>query len=197
MKKINKTQRGLWQKVVGVIAGIGALATGNGCIEKGFVTPYMGFSSPVTRPKIMMEYDNSLSYGVRGGVKTKSGIEVEAEANFYETNAEEGLLRGNLKAQELSIGAVVPVWNNEKVTLYVAPRITRHEEDEEEWFVGVPGTAKGSYNSTGYSVGIGARFKAGKGEVDARLTLTETLGEESDTAIESATNLSAGYTFSF
>jgi len=185
MKKQNKLS--FFKKAL-----IGLTALVAGCSSSGFVTPNLGINLPTATRGI--EFDNALTYGVRGGVKTKKGVEIEAGYRGHNTSYEDAIQRNELEANDLSIGVSYPVWNNGKVSVNVNGEVISRSEDETLFDnFGNPLYSE-SRTSTGFGVGVGARFQAGKGSVDARLTY-EGFGEGSYE--ESGLNLSAGYRFEF
>jgi hypothetical protein len=183
---------GLWQKVLALGAAIGSALTG--CVTGGSVTPEIGYNHNIPT-KERLEFDSAVSYGVRGNVKIKNKVEIEAEARFHNTNYNDGFQESDANVRDLSIGAVIPVWNNGKVEVYAVPKVISRNEESVSRIIGIPGSdTPYEDNAIGYGLGAGARFKAGKGKVDARLSYEE-FGE--GTYEKSGLNFSAGYTFEF
>jgi len=186
MKKQNKL--GFFRKAL-----IGLTALVAGCSSSGFVTPNLGINFPKNR--WLTEFDSALTYGVRGGVKTKKGVEIEVGYRGHNTSYEDAVQRNELEANDLSIGVSYPVWSNGKVSVNVNGEVISHAEKEACWLIGIPGSElTENRSSTGFGVGVGARFQAGKGSVDARLTY-EGFGEGGYE--ESGVRQEFGYHFSF
>jgi hypothetical protein len=177
-----------------IIAGLAALvAPLTGCVTGGSVGAFMGYNPPTMQSSL--EFDSAITYGVRGGIKTKKGVEVEAEARFHDAYQNDGFQETNLIARDLSIGAVIPVRSNKGITLYTVPKLICRNEKGIVRSIGIPGSdSPFDWNSTGFGVGVGARVQAGKGSVDARVSY-EGFGEGGYE--ESGVKFDVGYVLEF
>jgi len=196
MENINKTQKSFGRKVLEAILGLSTpvlAVLSPGCVEGYTVTPELGVNIP-TSQRFGYQCDSSISHGVRVGVRTKKGVEVEAEARFHNTEYNNGFQINALDATDLSMGVVIPLQANGKVEFYAVPRVINRGEKDSVELIGVGNVGSTSRSSTGFGVGVGARFQAGKGSVDARV-MFEGFGKGSYE--ESGVRVDAGYTFSF
>jgi hypothetical protein len=177
---------GLWQKVLALGAAIGSALTG--CVTGGSVEPFINFNARAIKTEMPgMEYNPSLSFGVKGRAKTKSKVEVEAEVSLYSTNGESGIVNHDVEATEVSVNVLYPVWSNGKGDIYVGAGATSTSQTVDETYDPVPGiTISGNYSETDARVFVGGRIRAGKGNINARLTI----GARS-------TTVDAGYEFNF
>jgi hypothetical protein len=177
-----------------IISGLAGLVLSAGCVTGRSVGAFVGYNMPI-KQRYVTEYDSVVSYGVRGSIKAKNKIEVEAEAKFHKDYQNDGFYKADLNASDLSVGAVIPIWNKEKVEVYAVPKVISRSEKETTELVGIPASRyTASASSTGLGIGVGARFKAGKGKVDARLSYEE-FGDT--TYEESGLKFDVGYLFSF
>lgn len=178
-----KTQKmSLGQKIVGGIVGLAALIA-PGCFSGGSVEPVVGLGAQAIKSNNGIPYNSATSIGVRGRAKTKSGLEIEAEASTFTTSGESGIANEDVTATEVSANALYPVWSNGKGDIYVGAGVTNTSQDTEFSFDGFPGSSSDSQSETEATVFAGGRYKAGKGAVDVRVSprlrgLMATLGYE-------------------
>jgi len=186
-RKVLETILGLATPVLAVISP--------GCITSGYVTPELGVNIPTSQRGNLVQYDNAVTYGVRGGVKTKKGVEIEVGYRGHNANWNDAFQENDVKVDDLSVSAIVPLARKRGTVLHAVAEITSRSEKEDCWLIGIPGSElTENRSSTGFGVGVGARFQAGKGSVDTRLTY-EGFGEGSYE--ESGVRADVGYTFSW
>jgi len=172
-----------------IVAGLAALvAPLTGCVTGGSIEPIVNFNARAIKTEMPgMEYNPSLSFGVRGRAKTKSKVEVEAEVSTYTTSGEGGVINHDVEATEVSVNALYPVWSNGKGDVYVGAGATSTSQTVDETYDPVPGTTNSvNYSETDARAFVGGRIRAGKGNINARLTI----GARS-------TTVGAGYEFNF
>jgi hypothetical protein len=181
-----------------IVAGLAALvAPLTGCVTGGSVTPEVGYNMPVKQANI--DFDSAVSYGVRGSIKVKNKVEIEAEARFHNTEFNDGFQKNTLNASDLSVGVVIPVWNKGKAEVYAVPKVISRSETENVELIGIGDVGSENRSSFGYGIEVGARFQARKGSVDARISY-EGFSKESykrQSYEKSGINVSLGYHFEF
>jgi opacity protein-like surface antigen len=194
----NKTQKSFGKKCLERLLEIATpilAVLSHGCIEGYTVTPELGLNIPTSQRGNLVQYDNAITYGVKGEVRTKKGVEVEVGYRGHNTNWKDAFQENDVEVGDLSVGVVIPFVRKKGTTVYATAKVTSRSEEEESRLIGIPGSELSeSRSATGYGLGVGARVQAGKGELDARVSY-EGFGEGSYE--ESGLNASVGYTFSF
>jgi len=191
---MTRQKQSLWQKILAICVASGSALTG-GCIMGGSVTPYLGYNVPIGDQRaVSYEFGNAVVLGVKGSIKTKKSIEVEVGYSSHNVNFKDAFQSNELKASDFSIGGVYPFANTRNTTPYISGKVIARSEEEAVYDSGGNFLGSETRSSTGFGVGVGARFQAGKGSVDARMTY-EGFGEGSYE--ESGLNASVGYTFSW
>ena len=157
-----------------------------GCFTGGSIEPVVGFGARAIKDPLGMEYAPATSIGVRGKARTKSKIEVEAEASTYTTSGELGVANHDVTVTEISANALYPVVSNGKGDVYVGAGVTSTSQTVTETLTGFPGSTTFDQSETDARAFVGGRVNAGRGAVDARLGVGSR-----------GTTFSAGYEFRF
>jgi hypothetical protein len=182
---IKPQKRSLRQSIVGGLCAV-LSAVAPGCFTGGSVEPVIGFGNRAIESVNGIDYNSATSFGVRGRAKTKSKVEVEAEASFYSTSGEFSTANEDVSAIEISVNALYPVWSNPNADVYAGAGLTSTSQDTTFSFDGFPGSTTDSYSETDARAFVGGRLKAGKGNIDARVS-----------AGSRGTSASLGYEFTF
>jgi len=156
-----------------------------GCFTGGSVEPVVGFGARCLG-NTGIKYNSATSIGVRGKAKTKSKVEVEAEVSTYNTVGGAGIVNHDVTATEVSGNVLYPIWSNSKGDVYVGVGATSTSQTVTETATGFPGSSTFDQSETDARAFVGGRLKAGKGNIDARVS-----------AGSRGTTASLGYEFTF
>jgi hypothetical protein len=194
-------KRTLKQAIIGTLLGLFGFVT-SGCGIAGYsATAELGRNMPTKQSGY--SYPEATSYGAKFGVesnktigKTGRGIEGRVGVSTYTTSVSDAILTDTVNATRLEGQVLVPVWGNDRVTVYAGAHGTSQGEEETASILGT--STSDTRTITGVGLDLVARIAVSKGcDIEASVGTTSFGSTSGDgtASRDEETNLNVGATF--
>jgi hypothetical protein len=153
-----------------VVTGLSVPAVG--CVTGGSAGVAVDFGNQAMPSETVgLEYDSATGTSVRGTVRTKSGLEVEASHKTFGTSGSEGIVNEDVDVTETGVNVTYPFLKNGKAEVYAGAGVAQTSQKMNQTLTGFPGSGSEDSEETSGSGILGARTNVGPCRADGRVTV--------------------------